>query len=817
MTSPFIQGIINPPLMPEKIVSRDRLINLLTKNIDSNLIIIQSPAGYGKTILVQSFLSKQNLKFAWLNSVPELDHFYTFFNNIVYSLRQINKSFGKNTLELIDSCLSKYGTSNNQQKEINDIITTFSKEFTECCNEDIILVIDDLQNVNESEWFKTTFSTFIQNMPRNLHLILLSRQMPDIDIMPLLKEGKVFKLGMEDLIFTYNEIMVLVKDIYSIQYPVELLKLLESNLGGWVTGIHLILQSFGKEFSSISIDYQNIPENVFNMLADQILEKLDADTKNFLIVSSLLEYFNANTCNSLLGISNSDEIIKNIIDKNLFLIPKSIDHASTNGTVSYCYQILFKKFLNQKLYSIYKSSQIEGFFKKLFSYYEEKGDMLTAIEYLVRANDNEASIKAIIAHFDDLFAQGKLEYLWKWIKKMENETEMKNPYMIYYMGILYKYYAGDLNKSLEYLGRAIQIFELQKDKNGLAGCYVTKSGVLLNLGKVQEVIPELKKFLHEQTTTEIRANLLYLLALAYYQSSEYDTSVKLLNETLELSNNGDKIKKETAIYNLLGNIQLIKGNFRKSIPYYEKALTNNPNLFNRVETLCNLVLMNAQSGEYNNANNYFNLLEDIIDKYPSRMFKFPFLMTKQALLFESGEYDANIEVLEEINRLSLQMNHKQYQYISSRLLLDTYFYRKDIEKAKYYLTQSENLVDAGNELEQIEIACVKADLYDPSCSSISTKDALLKAYEYYKKNDYTYSLVQVSYKLGIYYMKNGDEEKAISYFKDAFVTAEANNYISYFIREFNRCPEYQEFCRIKNIHPEFMERLSIFTNEHVVS
>jgi hypothetical protein len=66
-------------------------------------------------------------------------------------------------------------------------------------------------------------------------------------------------------------------------------------------------------------------------------------------------------------------------------------------------------------------------------------------------------------------------------------------------------------------------------------------------------------------------------------------------------------------------------------------------------------------------------------------------------------------------------------------------------------------------------------------------------------------------------MKNGDEEKAISYFKDAFVTAEANNYISYFIREFNRCPEYQEFCRIKNIHPEFMERLSIFTNEHVVS
>lgn len=802
--------------MPEKIVSRDRLINLLNKNIDSNLIIIQSPAGYGKTILVQSFLSKQPMKFAWLNAVPELDHFYTFFNNIVHSLRQINKSFGKNTLELIDSYLSKNGTSHNQQKETNDIINTFCKEFTECCNEDIILVIDDLQNVNEAEWFKNTFSTFVQNMPGNLHLILLSRQMPDIDIMPLIKDGKVFKLGMEDLIFTYNEIMLLVKDIYSINYSAELLKLLESNLGGWVTGIHLILQSFGKEFSSKSIDYQNIPENVFNMLADQILDKLDADTKNFLIVSSLLEYFDAHTCNSLLGISNSDEIIKNIIDKNLFLIPKSIEHGTNNGSVSYCYQILFKKFLNQKLYTTYSNSQIESFFKKLFTLYNEKGDTLTAIEYLVRANDNEASIKAIITHFDDLFAQGKLEYLWKWIKKLENETTMNNPYMIYYMGILYKYYAGDLNKSLEYLGKAISIFEKQKDKNALAGCYVTKSGILLNLGKVQEAIPELKKFLNEQLTTEIRANLLYLLALAYYQTSEYDTSVKLLNETLELTNNGSKNTKETAIYNLLGNIQLIKGNFRKSIPYYEKALNNTPNLFNRVETLCNLVLMNSQSGEYNSAQTYFVLLEDIVDKYPSKMFKFPFLMTKQALLFESGEYEANIEVLEEINRLSEQMKYKQYQYISSRLLLDTYFYKNDIETAKTYLAQSENLVDAGNELEQIEIACVKADLFDPSCSAIGTKDALLKAYEYYRNNDYTYSLVQVSYKLGIYYLKNGDEEKAISYLKDAFVTAEANNYISYFIREFKRCPENAEFCRIKNIHPEFMERLSIFSNEHVV-
>lgn len=816
MNSPFIQGIINPPLMPEKLVSRDRLINLLIKNMDSNLIIIQSPAGYGKTTLVQSFLSKQNLKFAWLNSIPELDHFYTFFNNIVYSLRQINKSFGNNTLELIDSCLDKYGSSNNYQKKINDIITTFSKEFSQNCKEDIILVIDDLQNVNETDWFNSAFSSFVQNLPANLHLILLSRQMPDINIMPLIQEGKVFKLGMEDLIFTFDEIMTLVKDIYSIQYPDELLKLLENNLGGWVTGIHLILQSFGKEFGSIKIDYQNIPENVFNMLADQILEKLDADTKNFLIVSSLLEYFNASVCNSLLGISNSDQIIHKIIEKNLFVIPKSMNEASTNGTVSYCYQVLFKKFLKQKLYSTCETSKIEGYYKKLFKYYEEKGDMLTAIEYLVRANDNEASIKAIISHFDYLFSQGKLEYLWKWIKKIESETEMKNPYMIYYMGILYKYYAGDLNKALEYLAKAIEIFEHQKDKTGLAGCYVTKSGVLLNLGKVQEVIPELTKFLNVHTTTEIRANLLYLLALAYYQTAEYDTSVKLLNETLELANNGKKNNKESAIYNLLGNIQLIKGNFRKSIPYYEKVLNNSPDLFNRVETLCNLVLMNAQSGEYSNARNYFELLEDIVDKYPSKMFKFPFLMTKQAFLFESGDFDANIDVLEEINRLAKQMNHKQYEYISSRLLLDTYFYKKDYETAKKYLAQSENLVDAGNELEQIEIACVNADLNDPSFTSTSTKDALLKAYEYYKINDYTYPLVQVGYKLGVYYMKNGDEEKAISYFKEAFISAEANNYISYFIREFERCPETQEFCKIRNIHCEFMGRLSIFTDEHVV-
>lgn len=805
MTAPFVQKLITPPIVPQNIVSRDRLLELLLNNMEKNLILVYSPAGYGKTTLIQSFLSKQNLNFGWLNVTSEIDHVYTFFKYLVYSLKRINENFGTDTLEIIDSWNQRFQATRNPKNAINDIISTFIKEFGEKFKEDIILVIDDLQYIEESKWFRETFNTLFDIIPSNLHLVIITRQIPNFNVLPLMEKGNLLKIGMEDLIFRFDEIITLLKEIYAIDYSEDGIKLLENNLGGWITGIHLILQSYGKDFTSLKLDYQKIPENIFNFLADEIFNRLDADTQNFLMMTSLLDGFNADLCNHWLEIKNSDEIIKTLIEKNLFIHPVPLKYDSSNGyKMTYNYQTLFKRFLNQKLNESHSHDFIKDNLQIVFKYYHDKGDMISAIDYLIKAKDFKMVIPVIIENFDRLFAEGKFEFLWKWLKTIEDEIEVHNPYIIYYLGMLYKYFVGDLDKSLEYLEKAILLFEKHNDQNTLVGCHVTKSGVLMNLGKSEEVIPELKRLLNKHTTNDIRTNLLYFLAYAYYQNAEYDSSSALLKEALRLGDNGHTIKKKTDVYNLLGNIELIKGNFRNSVPYYEKALQNNPDLFNRIETLCNLVLMNSQSGDYGKANGFMNNLDELIKKFPTPLFKLPHLMTKQAYLFESGKFEENIKVLEQIISIAKYMNHKQYLYLSYRLLIDTYYYRNELGKAKEYLSISEQFVEKNNELENIELKTLKALLCVERKDDRETESGLLSSYKYYNDNEYIYPKVQVAYRLANWYLINNNIEKAKEFVDESLLIAAENNYLSFFVREYRFNNRLINFCMENKLHTEFV-------------
>jgi tetratricopeptide (TPR) repeat protein len=209
---------------------------------------------------------------------------------------------------------------------------------------------------------------------------------------------------------------------------------------------------------------------------------------------------------------------------------------------------------------------------------------------MLKIRDYESGIPIIINNFDSLFDEGKYEYLWGWFSSIDKSLIDRNPYLIFYLGILYKYFIGDLKSSLEYLQKAIAGLKFQKDTDFLIKCYINKAGVLLNLGRTHEVIDELTGLLSEEIPPENKSKLLFYLGLAYYQSAKYDISINFLNKSLDICVIHRITELERNIYILLGHINLIKGNYKQSITYYENITDSNPNIIDRFETLCNLTL-----------------------------------------------------------------------------------------------------------------------------------------------------------------------------------------------------------------------------------
>jgi ATP/maltotriose-dependent transcriptional regulator MalT len=805
MTTLDIQNLTRKTEKTSATISRERLTALLRNNAEKNLILIYSPPGYGKTTLVESFLETYKIKSAWLSASPAVNHIYSFFRYLIFSLKQFDKNFGDNTLLILESRREKNQLTRNIKSIANEIVKTFVKEFENVFKEDIVLVIDDFQDLADSKWAIEVFNTLLENIPDRLHLIIVTRQLPEFNFTTLTEKDKMIKIGIEDLMFRFDEIIALIEKIYSVEYTESQIEILENNLGGWITGIHLILQSFGKDLKNLKLDYQVIPENIFNVLAEEILNQLDENTADFVLKSSMLKSFDAQLCNYVLGINNSGDIINQLLSKNL--VTKTDPAYSGNGySATFSYPALFKKYFNSRFNDIYSEDFIRILLIKAAEYFSEKSEIAESVNYYISAGDFDSAIPLIIKNFNSMFYKGKFEYLWMWLSALENETDLENPYIVYYLGIIYKFYVGNLEKSFEFLENAVKLASMTDDKDLLIKCQIAKAGVMLNLGKSKSVIDELSGLIKEKSSAENKAYLLYHLGHAYYHNSDYDKCISLLEETLKLIEDGAQINKQSDIYNLFGHIELIKGNFIKSVVFYEKVLEGNPNIFNKFETLCNLVLMTSQGAQYSKAKKYLAQIDEMINTFPTPVFNIPYMLARQAYLFESGSYEENLKVLKEIMNIAQSMNHKTYIYLSSRLLCDTYSYMGNLAKAKEYYDISDKYIDKDNELEAIEMQTIDAVLNKENMNGTYEK-TLLDTYKYYQTNHYIYSGVQTSYRLAAYYLENNDADKAKKYIEDSLKTASENGYAAFFNREYSLSKNLMQFALNNDICRDFVKSI----------
>jgi tetratricopeptide (TPR) repeat protein len=440
---------------------------------------------------------------------------------------------------------------------------------------------------------------------------------------------------------------------------------------------------------------------------------------------------------------------------------------------------------------------------------------VSALNFLFNEGEINSAIPLIIENFQKLFNDGRFECLWRWLNSIDKDTALRNPYLVYYTGILYKFFAGDLESSLEYLQRAIDSFRELNDSNSLIACYLNKASVLLNLGRIHETIGELTDLLKEQASQENKAKLLYFMAYAYYQNSQYEMAVNLSDQSLEMCTDRctDEIKRNN--YILLGHINLIKGEYMRSIKSYEQSLDLNPNVLDKFELKCNLVLMHSQSGNSIKAKEFLDKLRDMMNDFPSPFLKIPYLLAKQAYLFECGKYEENIIVLKEIHSIASSMHHKYYTYLSYRLLSDTYYHMNDLEKAQVYYEYACSSVDESNELEKMELAVVKALLrkkveLDPSIEFI-----FMLAYDYFKTQNLEYSKAQVCFHLADFYFKAGNFPESMKYFEECLRISREKDYISHLYRELSHSEELFEHALGNKIQEEFINKLKVSMMEMV--
>jgi LuxR family maltose regulon positive regulatory protein len=195
----FNPGLIHtkcqPPRISEQRVARRGLSQKLAGALKCKLTTVIAPAGYGKSTAVIDWLGQTGLPSAWVSLDAGDNHPEAFWRYICLALDGILGGVSEATSYYLSSAeLLKANT------HLNILIDRLSAGKNE-----IILALDDFHLITMPEILES-LSYLINYLSANVHIILISRTAPGLELAKLRLTGDLLQITLNDLRFQAEEI-----------------------------------------------------------------------------------------------------------------------------------------------------------------------------------------------------------------------------------------------------------------------------------------------------------------------------------------------------------------------------------------------------------------------------------------------------------------------------------------------------------------------------------------------------------------------------------------------------------------------------------
>jgi ATP/maltotriose-dependent transcriptional regulator MalT len=183
---------MTPPHLPQ-VLNRPRLLEFLKKNKEKKIIFILGQAAQGKTTLAASYVKTSRIPTAWLNLDQSHSDPVNLFYLIVQSLQYVLK---ENDLSPLLSGSRGIMSAPSVISLFRDVADFISKNVSYS----IQIVFDGLDRLLQEPLPFQCLQAFIEGLPPNVHLVMLSRGTP-----PLSLEFQHLNIRQEAIILTNED------------------------------------------------------------------------------------------------------------------------------------------------------------------------------------------------------------------------------------------------------------------------------------------------------------------------------------------------------------------------------------------------------------------------------------------------------------------------------------------------------------------------------------------------------------------------------------------------------------------------------------
>lgn len=435
MTTPLLTTkLYIPPVRPDpstlrrgsgqaglrtRLVSRPRLIERLNAGMAGKLTLISAPAGFGKTTLLSQWVAGCGRPVAWVSLDKGDNDPMRFWAYFIAALQTVHTDVGTAVVAALQSPGVAGATT---PPPIEPLLTGLINEIAEILDP-LSLVLDDFHVITEQQVHDAlTFA--LDNLPSQMHLILSSRADPPWPLARLRARREITELRAEDLRFTSQEAATFLNEVMKLDLSPEDVATLEERTEGWIVGLQMAALSMRghKDVSGFIKAFSGTHRFILDYLVEEVLDRQFSDTQEFLLETSILERMTAPLCNAVTNRDDSQAILAQLEQANVFLIPLDDERRW------YRYHHLFAALLRSRLEQTWPD-QAPVLHCRASEWCEQKRLIAEAVGHAFAAGDVERVARLVEGNALAMMDHGQLSTLAGWLDALPDEVVRSRPWL----------------------------------------------------------------------------------------------------------------------------------------------------------------------------------------------------------------------------------------------------------------------------------------------------------------------------------------------------------------------------------------------------
>ncbi|ARU60736.1 hypothetical protein CBW65_06270 [Tumebacillus avium] len=402
--NPLLSTKLYIPHQPLYHVTRERLLAKLADALQCKLTVVTAPPGFGKTTLVSDWVRQQDVAAAWVSLDKGENDLLRFWNYVIAALDPLMPGLEKKASGLLQPSMT-YAIEGLLVWLVNQLFQL---------DHDVVLVLDDC-HVLQSDEVHRSLSFFLERLPKQAHVCLISRQEPPIPLGALRAKGQLLAVEITDIKFTEDEM----KSYWSLQTGAppsdDDMRLLAERTEGWAAGIQLAVVSQRAGQSAALHHFSGNHRFVVDYLMEEVFLHLPDAVRSFLLRTSILSRMNGELCAAVTLDGDAESLLRQIGQANLFLIPLDGSHYW------FRYHHLFADFLSSRLQQEF-SKETALLHERASLWYEGQGLIEEAIHHALAAGSYERASGLIQRIVSSLFKRRVLTTLYGWLQQLPEEV-----------------------------------------------------------------------------------------------------------------------------------------------------------------------------------------------------------------------------------------------------------------------------------------------------------------------------------------------------------------------------------------------------------